>query len=187
MASEKGYTKKEQEAIDQGIAEVSTKLKNYTPAKGKIEKAKAGDTDAARGVLEEFIGAVNQNYSRKTGKQLLPQSPVEESVLVYLRDCFEELLSITGGPQRSDSNVILGSLYLTAEGKKGRRGDKQRKMDIAYAVMERHEKIKNRKSQRLRGVTPLERAKEIVARGYKLKSSTVSDYYKEISTRWNKS
>ena len=125
--------KKEQKAIDKGIAEVNEKLKGFTPAKSKIKKAKSGDVKAAKGILEEFIGAINQNTNKKDGNPLLPHSPVEESVLRYLKECFEMILDQMEGGKRLDANKALN---LTT-GKKGAlEKTLQRDMDIFLWVSE---------------------------------------------------
>lgn len=61
----------------------------------KIQAAEQGDTRAAKWLLKEFCGAVKQSIG-KNGKQLQgPSGPVcvvRHNVLVYLSECFEQIL-----------------------------------------------------------------------------------------------
>jgi hypothetical protein len=166
--------KKEQKAIDKGIAEVNEKLKGFTPAKSKIKKAKSGDVKAAKGILEEFIGAINQNTNKKDGNPLLPHSPVEESVLRYLKECFEMILDQMEGGKRLDANKALN---LTT-GKKGAlEKTLQRDMDIFLWVSEQALKTRNKRGS-------IVKAQEEYASNNNMTIDTVVKGYKRIKKRW---
>lgn len=158
------------------------------PIESTIEKAKGGDTEAARKILKWFCGAIKANTD-KDGK--LHKSPsgigiqIDERILLYLGECFNKILDDAPGI-RTDANHALGIVEAGKKGNKKTRASRERELDIGYQVMDCHEKKKAEKQQskepRLLGdSSPLEKAINEVASIHKKSYQTVKDAYDELN------
>jgi hypothetical protein len=152
-----------------------------------IEKAKNGGTESARTILRWFCGAIRANTD-KVGKPYRKPSgtgtQIDERILCYLDECFRSILDDAPGA-RADANHALRLREARKRGSKRTTESRKRKLDIGYAVMERHAEIKTEekslKSPRLRGTPPLEEAIKDIATKYAVSEQTVKDGYDEWS------
>ncbi|MDA0983513.1 MAG: hypothetical protein O3A06_10870 [Proteobacteria bacterium] len=60
-----------------------------------IRRAQAGDVQAARAILDDFVGAVRQNTDRRGGPHRKPSgigTQIDERAIRYLAECFKKIL-----------------------------------------------------------------------------------------------
>ena len=154
-----------------------------------IDRARNGDTESARKILEWFCGAIKANTDKKGNPYRKPSgigTQIDERILRYVGECFKRILD--GGPgARVDANRALGIVETGRKGNKKTKASRKQELLIGLQVRDCHVRIKAErkisKGQRLRGASsPLDEAIKNIAQKHHYSSHTVKNAYKE----WNK-
>ena len=154
-----------------------------------IDRARNGDTESARKILEWFCGAIKANTDKSGRPYRKPSgigTQIDERILRYVGECFKRILD--GGPgARVDANHALGIVEAGRKGNKKTKASREQELFTGLQVRNCNVRIKAErkisKRQRLRGEpTPLEEAIKEVAKKQHKSVATVKKSYAE----WNK-
>ena len=154
-----------------------------------IDRARNGDTESARKILEWFCGAIKANTDKNGNPYRKPSgtgTQIDERILRYVGECFKRILD--GGPSaRVDANHALGIVAAGKKGNKKTKASRERELLTGFQVRNCHVRIKAKrkisKGLRLRGeLPPLEEAIKEIARKQHKSFDTVKNSYDE----WNK-
>jgi len=154
-----------------------------------IDRARNGNTEAAREILEEFCEAIKANTNKNGRPYRKPSglgTQIDERILRYVSECFQKILD--GGPgARVDANHALRIVEAGKKGNKKTKTGRERELDLGYEVMKcfkttKEEKRKSNRQRLIGELTPLDKAIDEVAKKYHRSTSTITNAYKE----WNR-
>ncbi len=160
----------------------------------KIEKAKnakKGNTEAAREILKMFHSQVRPTVTKIKNNEKQPEFcilsthiAVDARILQYMAGCVEKIINDAPG-QRMEADRAFG-LTSNEQGNKETVDSREKKLDIGFMVMERHQEIKSQSKTRLRGdASPLDQAIAAIAYQRKLSTYTIQAYYNEFNALKN--